>query len=296
MISAPTGAMALVMVTLVKDHGLQYLLAATLLTGVLQIIAGALRLGPSCASSPGPSSPASSTPLPSSWVLLSGFFFAHKVCKILHVGSKSGDEGRLRRYQVVGQVFYASADTFVNSFDFREVIERVSIDVSRAHFWDITAVSALDNVVVKFRREGAEVEVIGLNDARATRIDSFAIHDKPGAIGIDAQEVLLTKLKEQDAARTKAERELAGLFLNGLRKRTMPPTNSIGPRRRSKRLASTLRLPSSPAMRKASSPARSRIRRSTFWSWAPTLIRPSAACSSAARPRTSSALRRAPPF
>ncbi|MEO6030524.1 MAG: SulP family inorganic anion transporter, partial [Burkholderiaceae bacterium] len=45
MISAATGAMALVMVTLVKDHGLQYLLAATLLTGVLQIIAGLLKLG-----------------------------------------------------------------------------------------------------------------------------------------------------------------------------------------------------------------------------------------------------------
>ena len=45
MISAATGAMALLMVTLVKDHGLQYLLAATLLTGVLQILAGALRLG-----------------------------------------------------------------------------------------------------------------------------------------------------------------------------------------------------------------------------------------------------------
>ena len=45
MISAATGAMALLMVTLVKDHGLQYLLAATLLTGVLQIIAGYLQLG-----------------------------------------------------------------------------------------------------------------------------------------------------------------------------------------------------------------------------------------------------------
>lgn len=45
MISAATGAMALVMVTLVKDHGLQYLLAATVLTGVLQIGAGLLKLG-----------------------------------------------------------------------------------------------------------------------------------------------------------------------------------------------------------------------------------------------------------
>ncbi|KCV38337.1 SulP family inorganic anion transporter, partial [Bordetella bronchiseptica] len=45
MISAATGAMALLMVTLVKEHGLQYLLAATVLTGVLQIVAGWLKLG-----------------------------------------------------------------------------------------------------------------------------------------------------------------------------------------------------------------------------------------------------------
>src|SRR5690606_1634081 len=45
MISAATGAMALLMVTLVREHGLQYLLAATLLCGVLQIGAGYLRLG-----------------------------------------------------------------------------------------------------------------------------------------------------------------------------------------------------------------------------------------------------------
>ena len=45
MISAATGAMALLMVTLVKEHGLQYLLAATLLCGVLQIAAGYLKLG-----------------------------------------------------------------------------------------------------------------------------------------------------------------------------------------------------------------------------------------------------------
>ena len=40
MISAATGAMALLMVTLVKDHGLQYLFATTILTGILQILAG----------------------------------------------------------------------------------------------------------------------------------------------------------------------------------------------------------------------------------------------------------------
>lgn len=114
-------------------------------------------------------------------VLLSGFFFAHKVGRILSVRSASEDEGRARRYQVSGQVFFASADRFANAFDYKEVIDQVRIDVSRAHFWDITAVSALDKVVLKFRREGTEVEVIGLNAASATLVDKFGVHDKDGA-------------------------------------------------------------------------------------------------------------------
>ena len=113
-------------------------------------------------------------------VLASGFFFAHKVGRILHIRSAAEDEGRVRRYTVSGQVFFASADNFVAAFDFREVIDKVVIDVSRAHFWDITAVSALDKVVVKFRREGTEVEVVGLNEASATMVDKFGVHHKDG--------------------------------------------------------------------------------------------------------------------
>ena len=75
-------------------------------------------------------------------VLLSGFFFAHKVGQILRIKSMTADEGRMRTYEVTGQVFFASAERFINAFDFKEVIEKVRIDVSRAHFWDITAVSA----------------------------------------------------------------------------------------------------------------------------------------------------------
>ncbi len=114
-------------------------------------------------------------------VLLSGFFFAHKVALLFRVRSSSEDEGRARVYRFSGQIFFASADRFVNCFDFREVIEKVIIDVSKAHFWDITAVSALDKVVLKFRREGVEVEIVGLNEASATMLDRFAIHDKDGA-------------------------------------------------------------------------------------------------------------------
>lgn len=121
-----------------------------------------------------------------SGVLLSGFFFAHKVARILSVRSQIADEGRSRRYQVFGQVFFASADRFINAFDYDEVIDKVHIDVSRAHFWDITAVSALDKVVMKFRREGTEVDVSGLNEASVTLVDKFAVHDKD-----DAEDLLL---------------------------------------------------------------------------------------------------------
>ena len=115
-------------------------------------------------------------------VLLSGVFFAHKVSKVLRIDRRLDAEGRVRTYDVVGQVFFASTETFVNAFDYREVVQKVHIDVSRAHFWDITAVSALDKVVLKLQREGAEVTVNGLNEASATLVDRFAVHDKPGAV------------------------------------------------------------------------------------------------------------------
>ena len=115
-------------------------------------------------------------------VLLSGVFFAHKVSKVLRIDRRLDAEGRVRTYDVVGQVFFASTETFVNAFGYREVVQKVHIDVSRAHFWDITAVSALDKVVLKLQREGAEVTVNGLNEASATLVDRFAVHDKPGAV------------------------------------------------------------------------------------------------------------------
>tara|TARA_R110002049_G_scaffold30677_1_gene104937 strand:- start:388 stop:1869 length:1482 start_codon:yes stop_codon:yes gene_type:complete len=115
-------------------------------------------------------------------VLLSGIFFAHKVGRVLRVTSRTDDHGRVRHYQITGEVFFASAGTFMAGFDFKEVIERVRIDVSRAHFWDITAIDALDRAVIKFRREATEVEIIGLDEASRTLVDRFAIHDKPDAV------------------------------------------------------------------------------------------------------------------
>ena len=113
-------------------------------------------------------------------VLLSALFFARKVSQIIRVTSRL--EGETRTYEVRGQVFFASAETFAAGFDFKEALAKVVIDVSHAHFWDLTSVGALDKVVLKFRREGAEVEILGMNEATATIVDKLAMHDKPGAL------------------------------------------------------------------------------------------------------------------
>lgn len=115
-------------------------------------------------------------------VLMSALFFANKVGQLLAIQSQLSADGRSRRYLVTGQVFFTSAEPFVAAFDFKERLSTVQIDLTHAHFWDITAVSSLDKVILKFRKAGVEVEVIGLNQASATLVDKFAIHNKPEAI------------------------------------------------------------------------------------------------------------------
>ena len=117
-------------------------------------------------------------------VILSGLFFASKVKRLFTVTSEISADGNARTYRVAGQVFFASSDSFTAAFDYKEVIDHVVINVSDAHFWDISAIGTLDKAILKFRREGTAVEVIGLNDASAAMVERYALHDKPGA---DAQ-------------------------------------------------------------------------------------------------------------
>lgn len=115
-------------------------------------------------------------------VLLSGIFFAWKIAQLFAVSSVLSEDGRHRIYNVEGQLFFASSEKFMAAFNFREVLDKVTIDVSRAHIWDISSVAALDMAVLKFRRDGADVEIVGLNAASETIVDKLAMHDKPGAL------------------------------------------------------------------------------------------------------------------
>lgn len=115
-------------------------------------------------------------------VLLAALFFANKISRFMYVESVIDEESSHRTYIVHGQVFFNSSDEFLNKFDFKEAIEKITIDLSKAHFWDISAVAALDKAVIKFRREGTEVDIIGLNKASQTIVDKFAVHNNPEEI------------------------------------------------------------------------------------------------------------------
>ena len=119
-------------------------------------------------------------------VLLSTLFFAMKVERIVSVRSELAEGERSRIYHVYGQLFFVSSHAFLRGFDFTEAIERVEIEFTHAHFWDISAISALDKVVMKFRRKGVIVDLIGLNEASSTMIDRLGAHDKPGALELPA--------------------------------------------------------------------------------------------------------------
>jgi SulP family sulfate permease len=115
-------------------------------------------------------------------VLLSGIFFAWKVSQMFRVTSTLAADGTERDYRVEGQLFFASAENFLDAFDFSEALDRVRIDLTKAHIWDLTGVNAVDTVVLKFRRAGVKAEVFGLNAASVTIMDKLAMQDRPDAM------------------------------------------------------------------------------------------------------------------
>lgn len=108
-------------------------------------------------------------------VLLTALSFSRRVSVMLRVDDEDRSDGT-RVYTVHGEVFFASAVQFSNSFDYLHATKRVLIDLTHAHFWDTSAVAALDRVVIKLRRHGAEVEVIGLNQASESLVERLATH------------------------------------------------------------------------------------------------------------------------
>ena len=115
-------------------------------------------------------------------VILSALLFAWKVADVAFMEDELSADGRVRTYAVTGNLFFVTVDGFLAHFNYAEDIDRVVLDLSRAHVWDHSAVAGIDKAVLRFRRRGVAVELVGLNEASATLLSRLAVHDKPGAL------------------------------------------------------------------------------------------------------------------
>lgn len=111
-------------------------------------------------------------------VALNALLFSRKIAQLVFVDSVIDPQGEKRVYNLAGQIFFVSVNEFLKAFDYKEDVELVKIDLTHAHLWDQSAIAALDKVVINFRRNGVDVEVVGLNEASATLVDKLAVHDK----------------------------------------------------------------------------------------------------------------------
>jgi sulfate permease, SulP family len=95
--------------------------------------------------------------------LLSAIFFAHRVAHHVEVSSVLDPDGGIRVYAVTGELFLASTNELMHSFDYTDTVFKVVIDLSDAHVWDSSAVATLDAVTAEFASRGIQAEIIGLN-------------------------------------------------------------------------------------------------------------------------------------
>lgn len=113
-------------------------------------------------------------------ILLSAIFFASKISKVKVTTLAS--EGSHKIYRVSGQLFFASVTEFVESFNYNEDVEKVTLDLTQTHLWDDSAVGAVDKVVIKYHQNGIKVQLKGLNKESNKLIEKLAVHNKPGGL------------------------------------------------------------------------------------------------------------------
>ncbi|MEN2768948.1 SulP family inorganic anion transporter [Ornithinibacillus xuwenensis] len=114
-------------------------------------------------------------------IILSAVFFASKISKVKIV-SLADNDAKKKVYRVSGQLFFASVTDFVESFDYKENVEEIKLDLTNAHIWDDSGVGAIDKVVQKYHQNGTKVEVVGLNDESTKLVDKLANYKKPGGL------------------------------------------------------------------------------------------------------------------
>ncbi len=111
-------------------------------------------------------------------VVLSAVFFVWKISTV-RLGKRTDKQKVV--YEVEGQLFFASVESFLDSLDFAVQNETVILDFTNAHIWDDSAVGAIDKAVFKFRENHNDIQVINLNAASKKLVDKLAAFQDPNA-------------------------------------------------------------------------------------------------------------------
>lgn len=114
-------------------------------------------------------------------IILSAIFFASKISKVKITSLSSGQSSK-KIYRVSGQLFFASVSEFVESFDYRENVKEIDLDLTNAHLWDDSAVGAIDKVIIKYQQNGVKVNLIGVNTESNKLMEKISVHNKPGGL------------------------------------------------------------------------------------------------------------------
>lgn len=115
-------------------------------------------------------------------VVASMVLFARNAAVVAEVTSVLDPEGGTRVYSVYGELFFGSREQVLHHFDFTEPgVHAVTIDLSGAHVWDASAVAALDRALERFRKNGVEAEITGLNESSA------ALHNNVSGLMAEAK-------------------------------------------------------------------------------------------------------------
>ncbi|WP_242967861.1 SulP family inorganic anion transporter [Tepidibacter mesophilus] len=111
-------------------------------------------------------------------VILSALFFVAKISKIKVTERK---ENQSIIFDIKGELFFASVQGFVESFDFTVKNENIIIDFSNTHVWDDSAVGAIDKVVLKYYENNNKVTISGLNSSSTKLVDKLAVYNNANA-------------------------------------------------------------------------------------------------------------------
>lgn len=97
-------------------------------------------------------------------VVLAMMLFARRLAHVIHTTRTVSADGQSAHYEVHGPLFFGSSNDLLERFECASDPRAVTIDLSGAQIWDASTVAVLDSIEAKYRRQGAIVRLIGLDE------------------------------------------------------------------------------------------------------------------------------------